>query len=145
MRSQSGLEPSEEKLPLEPHERQNIRNARKLAGLTGEKLAEIIGRSSPFISMIETGASGASMTTLRRIAAACGVELFWLFVPRSDVPVSQPLQRFLQGLEEDGDVPTKDETDWLQWVSVPGRRMTAQAYAHALALYRASKEDDEIT
>jgi transcriptional regulator with XRE-family HTH domain len=127
--------------PLEPHERANLKAARVTAGLTQAQLAELIGLSDAFVSMLETGKSGPSMTTLRRIASACRVDLAWLFVQRGAVPVGQPLQRFIQELDDDGRDLSEGEMAWLQWITVPGRRMTTQAYAHALALYSATRED----
>jgi transcriptional regulator with XRE-family HTH domain len=53
----------------------NLRSYRKRANLTQEKLAEKVGLSVVFVSLLENGWRTASMDSLLRIAKALKVEL----------------------------------------------------------------------
>jgi y4mF family transcriptional regulator len=53
----------------------NLRNARKQATLTQEKLAEKAGLSVVFISLLENGRRTASLDSMLAIAKALGVEI----------------------------------------------------------------------
>jgi transcriptional regulator with XRE-family HTH domain len=57
-----------------------IRDLRRQRGLTTRALAQRSGVSASMINQIETGASGASVTSLRRIAGALDVPLAEFFL-----------------------------------------------------------------
>lgn len=119
---------------------ENLRRARKLARLTQEELAEKAGVSGPYVSMVENG-DEASVAVYRAFAAACGVPLAELFKV-IDPNLPQPLVRFLESAEADGEKLTDEEIDYLRWVTIPGRVMTSRAYGHALEMFRASRKND---
>jgi ribosome-binding protein aMBF1 (putative translation factor) len=54
---------------------ERVRQARERAGLTQAELASRIGSTQPAIACLEAGGSTPSFDTLRRIAAALGLEL----------------------------------------------------------------------
>lgn len=56
-----------------------IREARKLRRLTLRELGEQVGATASFLSQLERGASGASLSTLVRISNALGMTLPQLF------------------------------------------------------------------
>ena len=58
---------------------ENIRIARTQKGYTQDKLAELLNTSDKFISMIERGASGLSMTTLVNLCNILNIEPNTLF------------------------------------------------------------------
>jgi transcriptional regulator with XRE-family HTH domain len=64
----------------------NIRRYRLREGLTLRQLGERAGVSASLISQIENGHTDPSISSLRRIAEALGVSIFYLLddVPRSD-------------------------------------------------------------
>ena len=63
----------QEKKPINIQIGQNIRQTREVAGLTQEKLAEILGIGDKHVSAIERGAVGLSLPTLMRICEALSV------------------------------------------------------------------------
>jgi transcriptional regulator with XRE-family HTH domain len=52
-----------------------VREARERCGITQAELASRIGSTQPAIARLEAGGSTPSLGTLRRIAAALGLEL----------------------------------------------------------------------
>lgn len=56
-----------------------IRELRALKGLTQEELAEAVGVSTDFISLIERGQRAPSFENLERLAEALGVNVAGLF------------------------------------------------------------------
>lgn len=123
---------------------QNVRAARKIAGLTQEQLSErlmaLIGKvTDPYVSMIETGKNLAAVEVYSAIAEILGTTLDKLFKkPVTGSPLV--LARFIEQARDDGDVINETEEEFLNWVTIPGRQMTASAYAHALAMFRAARE-----
>ena len=63
----------QEKKPINIKIGQNIRQIREDAGLTQEKLADILGIGDKHVSAIERGAVGLSLPTLVRICEALSV------------------------------------------------------------------------
>lgn len=61
-----------------------IREERKRAGLTQEKLAEKVDLSVDYIGYIERGKQAPYLKTLERIAKALRVEVYELFLFRDD-------------------------------------------------------------
>ena len=61
-----------------------IREERKRANLTQEKLAEKVDLSVDYIGYIERGKQAPYLKTLERIAKALGVEVYELFFFRED-------------------------------------------------------------
>lgn len=59
---------------MEPPLGERIRELRLKSGISLRKLAEMVGRSPPFISDIELGRRFPSVPVLREIATALGVE-----------------------------------------------------------------------
>lgn len=57
----------------------NIKQARLLRGMTQQMLAETTGLSTNFISLIERGDSGASLTTITLICNALKVDVSVIF------------------------------------------------------------------
>ena len=64
----------------------NIRKYRKLAGLTQEKLAELVGCSNSHIGQIENGRGIPSLETTVAIANALGVLVDQLIKANSEKP-----------------------------------------------------------
>ena len=64
----------------------NVRKYRKIAGLTQEELAEIIGCSNSHIGQIENGRGVPSLDTMVKIANALGVMIDQFVVADSDHP-----------------------------------------------------------
>ncbi len=58
---------------------QNIRSARLLKGLTQEVLSEKINKSTNFVSLIERGSCGCSLTTLVDICNVLEVDVSVIF------------------------------------------------------------------
>lgn len=52
----------------------NIKQVRSLEGISQEKLAELIGKSSHFISLLERGQSGLSVSTVIDICKALNTD-----------------------------------------------------------------------
>ena len=52
----------------------NIKQVRSLEGISQEKLAELIGKSSHFISLLERGESGLSISTVIDICRALNTD-----------------------------------------------------------------------
>ena len=63
---------------------QLVREARKRAGLTQRRLAAATGLTQPTIARIESGAIETSHEQIRRLIAACGLELRVSLVPADD-------------------------------------------------------------
>ena len=64
----------------------NVRKYRKIAGLTQEELAEIIGCSNSHIGQIENGRGVPSLDMMVKIANALGVMIDQFVVADSDHP-----------------------------------------------------------
>lgn len=64
----------------------NVRKYRKIAGLTQEELAEIIGCSNSHIGQIENGRGVPSLDTMVKIANALGVMIDQFVVADSEYP-----------------------------------------------------------
>ncbi len=58
----------------------NIKKLRVLKNISQEKLAELLGISTPAVSNIENGKTLTSFKTLEKMAAALGVQLYELFL-----------------------------------------------------------------
>ena len=67
-----------------------ISRARKRAGLSQAELARRAGTSQPVISAYEHGHRDPSVTSLRRLIAATGVELQLSAAPRARRPETPP-------------------------------------------------------
>ena len=80
----------------------NIKNIRKLRGMTQECLAEIVGIVVPNISYIECGKLAPSVETFEKIANALGVEPFELyrFNLKSNEEIKKELFCALEGDEK---------------------------------------------
>lgn len=52
-----------------------LANMRRKAGINSTQVAERMGITQPAVSKLERNASKASLTTLQRYAAACGVSI----------------------------------------------------------------------
>ena len=65
-----------------------IREARELAGLAQDELAQRAGTSQPAIARLEGGHSSPTLATLERIVGAAGFELRMELVPKA---VADPL------------------------------------------------------
>ena len=57
----------------------NIKQVRTLEGISQEKLAEKIGKSAHFISLLERGESGLSVTTVIGICKALNTDANTIF------------------------------------------------------------------
>ena len=62
-----------EKKPINVEIGQNVKQIRESAGLTQESFAELIGLGEKHVSVIERGAAGLSLPTLRRICTLLSV------------------------------------------------------------------------
>ncbi len=62
---------------------ENVRNYRKLRGLTQQQLAEQSGIHKQFWAGIERGERNITLSSLRRVAVALSVEPFLLIMPES--------------------------------------------------------------
>lgn len=58
---------------------QNIKRARLLRGLTQEVLSEKVNKSTNFISLVELGKSGLSLSSLVDICNVLGVDVSFIF------------------------------------------------------------------
>lgn len=78
----------------------NIRELRRRAGMTQERLAEASGLSVPYISHIERGSKKARLETLAQVATALGISFDELL---SGIPASerQAARTELQALLDD--------------------------------------------
>lgn len=77
----------------------NIRNLRKQAGWTQEKLAEKAGISVPFMTQIELARKAASLEVIESIAKAFGVSYERLF--KMTASENKDLSYAMRLLEED--------------------------------------------
>lgn len=85
-----------------------VRRLREQTGLTQAALAALAGTSQPTVALYESGEKSPTLTTVRRMAAAAGLDFFPLFVPplsREDRrslayhrAVAKKLRRFPQSL-----------------------------------------------
>jgi transcriptional regulator with XRE-family HTH domain len=66
--------------------RENLKNCRKQAGLTQEKLAELCDTDPGYIRQIESGRRFPSIEYIERIAAAFNIAPYRLFYEKSDTP-----------------------------------------------------------
>lgn len=76
-----------------------LRQARSVAGLTQEQVANLAGISRPRYRDIETGISAARVTTLMNIARALGLEM--MLIPQPILPAVRALIR----PQDDDDLP----------------------------------------
>ena len=76
-----------------------LRQARSVAGLTQEQVANLAGISRPRYRDIETGISAARVTTLMNISRALGLEM--MLVPQPIIPAVRALMR----PQDDDDLP----------------------------------------
>jgi transcriptional regulator with XRE-family HTH domain len=63
---------------------QIVREARHRVGLTQRQLATKAGISQPTIARIESGATQATFTQVRRLVEACGLDLQFVIVEADD-------------------------------------------------------------
>lgn len=77
----------------------NIRNLRKEAGWTQEKLAEKAGISVPFMTQIELARKSPSLEVIESIAKALGVPYAQLF--KSEISENKDVAQRLRLLEDD--------------------------------------------
>ena len=61
-----------------------LRDARRRAGLTQRQLAERAGTSQSAVARYERARAMPDIPTLRRLLAACGLDLTWTVQPHSD-------------------------------------------------------------
>lgn len=81
----------------------NIKQIRKLEGLSQEELAERIGKSAHFISLIERGESGLSVNTIIDICKALHTDTNSIFsdvIDTSNIPNSSFLSKSLDTFKE---------------------------------------------
>jgi transcriptional regulator with XRE-family HTH domain len=62
-----------------------IRNLRKVRGLGLEQLAQLTGKSAAYLSLIERGLSRPSISVLKSVSTALGVQIAWFF-PENGLP-----------------------------------------------------------
>ena len=76
---------------------ENIKRAREQAGFTQERFSEMVGLGPKSLSAIERGASGISLSALRRICQVLAIssdELLFYGKPKQDTSdVAQRLER----------------------------------------------------
>lgn len=73
-----------------------VRQARRDAGLTQEKLAERAGLHPTYLGMIERGTRNPTLAVAESISAALGIPL-WLFLKRSSRKSPDPASRRRKG------------------------------------------------
>lgn len=81
----------------------NIKKLRTLEGLSQEKLAERIGKSAHFISVLERGESGLSVLTLIEICKALKVDtnsIFVVVLDNSVIPTDNLLNKTFESLND---------------------------------------------
>ena len=64
--------------------RKNLKRYRKALGLTQEKLSELAGISTDYLSEIERGKTSPSFKRMDMIANVLGVEVYKLFMPDNE-------------------------------------------------------------
>lgn len=72
-----------------------IREIRRARGFTQEKLAEKAGLHWKFISLIETGKSDVTLTTISRLAYAFGMEISEFFLAAFPAHYSEAKERLV--------------------------------------------------
>ncbi|MEM1430625.1 MAG: XRE family transcriptional regulator [Pseudomonadota bacterium] len=72
---------------------QEVRDLRKVKGMTIPQLAEVSGLSTGFISQMERGLSSPSVDALRKIAKALDVSISWFF--RNDEAVDKTERNYV--------------------------------------------------
>ena len=65
----------------EPALSENLRNARKAAGLTQQALADKSGKSIRTVQLIESGDGGSTLSTVHALATALGISASELLSP----------------------------------------------------------------
>lgn len=81
----------------------NIKNFRTLEGLSQEKLAERIGKSAHFISVLERGESGLSVPTLIEICKALNIDTNSVFagvLDNSVIPMDNLMMKTFESLND---------------------------------------------
>ena len=68
----------------------NMRAARKRAGMTQSSLAEVVGVAAPTLNRWETGSAQAPFDKAEAIARALGIEAWTLFAPESALAARRP-------------------------------------------------------
>lgn len=96
---------NKEKKPINVEVGRNIRFYREQAGYSREKFSELIGVSPRFISDVETGFVGISLTSLKRICELLGISsdrLIWGCKEeiKLDERISHLDNRYLEFLEQ---------------------------------------------
>ncbi len=77
---------------------QRIKELRKQAGVTQDRLGEAVGISPKYLSGIERGRENPTLDTLLRLADNLRVEPFQLFLFGPEIDETQPLHRELERL-----------------------------------------------
>ena len=70
-----------------------VREYRRKHGFTQEKLAEIVGISTHYLAMLETGRNFVTSDTLERLASALEIPVFELFITEQSPRVELELLR----------------------------------------------------
>ena len=90
----------------------NIKQIRTLEGISQEKLAETIGKSAHFISVLERGESGLSVQTVIDICRALNTDTNSIFAGTID-NISVPADSLLNKSFENFDKKDKDMVSYL--------------------------------
>jgi len=79
-----------------------LRRMRKAAGLTQPQLAEKLGKSQNFVTMIETGKRSARPAIVEAWARACGFSVLVEFVPEGvDGDMARTLARSISEMSDE--------------------------------------------
>ena len=78
-----------------------IQISREDAGLTQEQLAEQLGLSPQFISIIERGSAGASLETIVKLCGVLDVSSDWILLGKRETPTAQSIAARLSPLTEE--------------------------------------------
>lgn len=112
---------------------------RRLSGLTQAALAQLAGTSQPTIAQYESGAKSPTLATLKKLAAALGLEMMVNFVP----PMSREDRRSLayhraiaQILKKAGPPSIQHARKNLKkmWQAHPDARALLEEWSHWLEL-----------
>ena len=83
---------SKEKKPINIEVGENIRLYREKAGYSRERFSELMGVSPRFIADVETGFTGVSLTTLKKLCEVLGVSADRLLWKQEPVPLDMDEQ-----------------------------------------------------